>query len=318
MARPKRYHYPGCFYHVMLRGNHGHDIFFSEVDRYNMCFLLQEGVERYGHKIHAFCFMSNHIHLLVQVGEESLSKIMQNLAFRFSQKVNQRYQRKGRLFQGRFRSILIKEGSYFTRLLRYIHMNPVRANITKCPEKYFWSSHNLYLQRNKASWITIDYGLFKFGKTKEEAICRYSSYVLEEESSEELQELRNNFKDGQVLGDDDFLEVVRNRNAVKTDRLIDLDVILEAACEIFNISKELIILPGKSLKGSFARAIVCILAIKEGKIPIERIALAMNRNSSTISSLISRFKIKYNTTPKLQNEVEKVKERAFKIAELQA
>jgi REP element-mobilizing transposase RayT len=214
----------------MLRGNHGQDIFFSDVDRYNMCFLLQEGVERYGHRIHAYCFMSNHVHLLVQVGEVPLSKIMQNLAFRFSQKMNQRYQRQGRLFQGRFKSILIKEEIYFTRLLRYIHMNPVRAKITDRPENYVWSSHNVYLHRNEMSWVTTEYGLSKFGQTKKAAISRYISHVFEEESEEELEELRSNFKDGQVLGDDDFLEIVRSRNAMKVDRPISLEAIIEGVC----------------------------------------------------------------------------------------
>ena len=120
MARSKRYYYPVAFYHVMLRVNHAQDIFFSDVDRYNMCFLLQEGRERYGHRIHAFCFMRNHIHLLIQVGETSLSKIIQNLAFRHTRKINHRMNRLGRLYQGRFKSVLIEEESYFLRLLRYI------------------------------------------------------------------------------------------------------------------------------------------------------------------------------------------------------
>jgi putative transposase len=181
--------------------------------------------------------MSNHVHLLIQVGEVPLSKIMQNLAFRFSQKVNQRYRRQGRLFQGRFRSILRKEEVYFTRLLRYIHMNPVCANIVDRLENYVWSSHNAYRHQNLLAWVTTEYWLFKFGKTKEDAISNYSSYVLEEQSLEELEELRNNFKDGQVLGDDDFLEIVRSKNAIKMNELLPFEAIMEAVCEIIDIHK---------------------------------------------------------------------------------
>lgn len=125
MARPNRYHIPGSLYHVMLRGNNGHDIFFSDADRSSMCLFLQQGVEKYGHRIHAFCFMKNHIHLLVQAGEVPLSKIVHNLAFRYSQRINRKNKRYGHLFQGRFKAILIEESAYFSRLLRYIHMNPV-------------------------------------------------------------------------------------------------------------------------------------------------------------------------------------------------
>ncbi len=67
MARKLRYHLSGAFYHVMLRGNDGQKIFFNDGDRCRMCLLIQQGVERYGYRIHAFCLMSNHIHLLVQV-----------------------------------------------------------------------------------------------------------------------------------------------------------------------------------------------------------------------------------------------------------
>ena len=88
------------------------DIFFSDSDRYHMCFLLQEGIEKYGRRIHGFCFMKNHIHLLVQVGEISLSKIMQNVSFRYSQEINYKYNKVGRLFQGRFKAILIDEAIF--------------------------------------------------------------------------------------------------------------------------------------------------------------------------------------------------------------
>ena len=136
MTRKSRYHVPGAFYHVMLRGNDGQEIFFSDADRCRMCLLIQQGVERYGHRIHAFCFMSNHIHLLLQVGDIHISKIMHNLAFRYSQKTNRQYSKIGHLFQGRFKACLVEETSYFLRLLRYIHMNPVRAGLVKIAALY--------------------------------------------------------------------------------------------------------------------------------------------------------------------------------------
>ena len=79
MARKPRIHYPGAFYHVILRGNGGQDIFFSKNDRTKFYLLLQEGIERFGHRIHAFCLMTNHIHLVIQIGDIPLSKIMQNV-----------------------------------------------------------------------------------------------------------------------------------------------------------------------------------------------------------------------------------------------
>ena len=77
MACKPRIHFPGAVYHVILRGNGGQDIFYSEEDRFRLYLLLQEGIERFGHRIHAFCLMTNHIHMAIQVRDIALSKIIQ-------------------------------------------------------------------------------------------------------------------------------------------------------------------------------------------------------------------------------------------------
>ena len=117
-------------------------------------FAHSRGIERYGHRIHAFCLMGNHIHLLVQVGHTPLSKIVHNLAFRYSQYINRRHDKIGHLFQGRFKSILIDENSYFLRLIRYIHMNPVRAKLLRDPEENQWSGHSAYVGSADIAWLT--------------------------------------------------------------------------------------------------------------------------------------------------------------------
>ena len=106
MARNPRIHFPCAFFHVMLRGNGGQDIFFSSEDRTRLCFLLQEGVERFNHRIHAFCFMGNHIHIVIPVNVIPLSKIIQNFSFRYTRYINTALARTGHLFQGRYKAIL--------------------------------------------------------------------------------------------------------------------------------------------------------------------------------------------------------------------
>ena len=76
MARKQRVHYPGALYHVILRGNGGQEIFFNPADRFRFYLLLQEGIERYRHRIHAFCLMTNHGHLAIQVGDIGLPRII--------------------------------------------------------------------------------------------------------------------------------------------------------------------------------------------------------------------------------------------------
>ena len=122
MARKSRIHYPGAVYHVILRGNGGQDIFFARQDRTRFYLLLQEGVERFGHRIHAFCCMTNHVHLAIQVAEIPLAKIMQNVSFRYTRHINNREKRIGHLFQGRYKALLIDADSYLLELVRYIHL----------------------------------------------------------------------------------------------------------------------------------------------------------------------------------------------------
>jgi len=134
MARKPRLHYIGAVYHVMVRGNSGQNIFADDEDRYRFYLFLQEGVEKFGYRIHAFCLMNNHVHLAIQVGDKPLSRIMQTLCFRYTQWVNSRQKRVGHLFQGRYKAIVVDADAYLAELVRYIHLNPVRAKIVKTPE----------------------------------------------------------------------------------------------------------------------------------------------------------------------------------------
>lgn len=152
MPRQPRIHFPGAVYHVMLRGNGGQDIFLDSGDRSRFLFLLQQGVERFGHRIHAYCLMSNHVHFALQVANVSLSKIMQNLGFRYTQYFNRKLERSDHLFQGRFKAILLDEENYLLELVRYIHRNPVRAGMVKDLDEFVWSSHGCYLGAGATPW----------------------------------------------------------------------------------------------------------------------------------------------------------------------
>jgi REP element-mobilizing transposase RayT len=145
MARKQRIHYPGALYHVILRGNARQDIFFDDGDRSRFILLLQEAVEKFGFRIHAYCLMTNHVHLAVQVGVTPLSRIMQNLSLRYTTWINRRLNRSGHLFQGRYKAVLIDADSFLLELVAYIHLNPVRAGMVATPENYHWSSHCAYL-----------------------------------------------------------------------------------------------------------------------------------------------------------------------------
>jgi REP element-mobilizing transposase RayT len=136
MARKPRIHYPGAAYHVILRGNAGLPIFFDERDRYRLYLFLQSVVEKFDCRVHGFCLMTNHIHLIIQTGELSLSHIMQSLSLRYTKWINYTQARTGHVFQGRYKALLLDADTYLQELVRYVHLNPVRAGIATSPDEY--------------------------------------------------------------------------------------------------------------------------------------------------------------------------------------
>jgi putative transposase len=124
MARP----------HVTARGNHRQDIFFKHADRQLLDEIMSEALERSGARIHAYCWMTNHVHLLVQVGERPLGRLMQQVGARFARTIQKELRTTGHLFENRYHALLVDVDNYFLELLRYIHLNPVRAHIVSLPQ----------------------------------------------------------------------------------------------------------------------------------------------------------------------------------------
>ena len=116
MARKPRIHYPSAAYHVILRGNAGDPVFFDERDRYRLYLILQYAVEKLGCRIHGFCLMTNHIHLVMQVGDIPLSRIMQNISLRYTNWINFTRSRAGHVFQGRYKACFSTQTSTFSSL----------------------------------------------------------------------------------------------------------------------------------------------------------------------------------------------------------
>ncbi len=206
MARKPRLHLPGGLYHVMLRGNGGQDIFFDDEDRYHLYLLIQQGVERYSHRIHGFCCMPNHLHLAIQVAEDPLSAIMQNLSFRYTRWFNKKQVRTGHLFQGRYKAILVDADNYLLELVRYIHLNPVRAGIVKKPQDYAWSGHRAYLGIETLPWLDTDWVLRQFAKRLKTCRQRYEAFVQAGTKEGYRREFHQGGEDSRVLADNRFLE----------------------------------------------------------------------------------------------------------------
>lgn len=212
MPRKSRIYYPGAIYHVMVRGNRGENIFYTDQDRYYFYRLLKESTQRFNYLIHIFCLMSNHVHLVVQVNEFSLSKIMHYLNFRYAQRNNVIRDQFGHVFQGRYKAILVEDNSYLTELVRYIHLNPVNAGIVVDPVSYKWSSHRSYLKMELLDWLHTDLVENILAKSSANRLDAYLQWMKEEVTTKFDIIYLKNF--------DELVKIVCQYYSILTDEII--------------------------------------------------------------------------------------------------
>jgi REP element-mobilizing transposase RayT len=209
MARPLRVEYPGAVYHVINRGNAGEKIFKNFRDREKFLEYLEKAVERFGLTVHTYCLMSNHYHILLETPEPNLSRAIQWVNVSYASYFNRKYQRNGHLFQGRFKSILVDADIYLKQLSRYIHLNPVRANIVKRPAEYQWSSYLAFTGKaSQHEWLEVDWLLSQFGRKKKDAAKNYIDFV-EKVDANELENPSKDLSGGFILGNPDFVTWVK-------------------------------------------------------------------------------------------------------------
>lgn len=143
--RKKRIWYPGAMYHVMNRGVNHQNIFGDQADYEYFRVLLEYAKKDYLFVLHAYCFMTNHFHLLLETKEEAIWKIMKKIGESYAGYYNDKYERDGPLFRGRYRAVIVEDDTYFLQVSRYITLNPVQAGMVTAAEHYKWSSYQTFL-----------------------------------------------------------------------------------------------------------------------------------------------------------------------------
>jgi len=309
MARKPRVHYPGALYHVILRGNSGQTIFLDDNDRTRFYLLIQEGVERFGHRIHAFCLMTNHVHLAIQIADISLSRILQNLSFRYTRWVNWRQGKTGHLFQGRYKAVLIDADTYLQELTRYIHLNPVRAGMVRETEKYPWSSYRAYLGLETIPWLTTDWVLSQFSKRLSVARRAYMRFIQEGKGGGHQEEYhRGSDTDSRILGDEPFIGRVLDEKQMKQRQKVSLDKIMVEVCRYFSLKEKDLGGVGKDRRLSEVRGIAAWLVLELGVCTLGELGKRTGRDVSTLSSAARRLQIRSKTDLKLAERMKELLE----------
>jgi REP element-mobilizing transposase RayT len=307
MARKPRVYFPGALYHVTLRGNAGQAIFFDDRDRTRFYLLLQEGVERFRHCIHAFCLMSNHVHLAVQVSDIPLSRIVQNVSFRYTKWINWRQNRTGHLFQGRYKAVLVDADAYLLELVRYIHLNPVRAGIVKEPEAYLWNSHRAYLGLEEIPWLTTEWVLGQFSKKTGSARKGYARFIEDGRKRGKQKEYQKGSEtDSRILGDESFIERVLEKEERRSRRRVSLDRILREVCKSFTLKEEELLVSGRGHALSRARGMAAWVVMECGAGTLGELSRRTGRDITTLSSGAKRLQKRAKTDLELAGKVRRL------------
>jgi putative transposase len=290
MPRKPRLHIDGGYYHVILRGNHRNPIFFTSADRELFAALVADNIERFGLRVHAFCWMSNHVHLLMQVGSVPLARAMMRIAGSFARHMQKHQHTSGHFFERRYRAILVDADEYMLELVRYIHLNPVRAGMVKDPAAYSWSGHRSYLGTHSIPWLTTDFVLSMFAsemRSAREAYGRFISAGVDGQFDKEL--VMGNANDSRVLGSDRFVE---NLNHCLPKRcLLSIDQIASRLCTAHDIDAAQLSSASRARSLSLIRALVVHHALHLRVASLSDLARHFNRSASALSQSLDHNRL---------------------------
>ncbi len=301
MPRSSRIHYYSAISHVMIRGNYKQNIFFENSDRERFLALLENGTIRFGYKIHLFCLMSNHVHLVVEVTQIPLSKIMQSIMTSYSMYLNNKQNRTGHLFQGRYKSLLIQDESYLAELCFYIHMNPIAAGIAHNLNEYSWSSHHFYNNTQQPSWITIDLVKGAINARFPNEPNAYTVFMRSQKTSEIISNISFDV-DGILTIDDQINKKINSRSDLSLTHL-SIEEIRAIICKQLNIEEGLISSVSLNQKVVFARSMIAYFAHYHGRYYLKDIASSMARCSDTVSRTMHKHLINANSNKEISKTI---------------
>ncbi len=221
MPRKPRIQDKGMIHHIVVRGNNSKDIFYNDNDRIKYLQLLHTYKKRYHFIILAYCFMDNHVHLLVKQKLLNLSDFMGGIQQSYTQYFNTKYKESGHVFEQRFKSYPCSDEAYYISLIAYIHNNPKKAKLVENLDDYVWSSHNAIMGNTYCDICDVDQLFRLIGRDKESSRNEYL-WLLGEVSDSELKE---NYMVGDELEFAESSAWIDERKEQISKRYLDIDEI---------------------------------------------------------------------------------------------
>jgi putative transposase len=283
MPRRARLDVPGVLQHVMARGIEKRDVFLDERDRRLFLERLSELLVRSHTGCFAWALLPNHFHLLLRPGDSTLATLMRSLLTSHAVRFNRRYRRVGHLFQNRYKSIVCEEEPYLLELVRYIHLNPLRAGLVKDLSDlatYPWSGHAVLLGKLLLPGQVTDEILVRFSSDRDEARRRYTRFVQDGVPLGRIPELSSGGPrprpepsedsgapgsgDTRVLGSQSYLEHLRSD--VRLHRLLrpalSLAELVDQTALLCGVEPRAVRRRGRRREVADARAVICFLGVR--------------------------------------------------------
>jgi REP element-mobilizing transposase RayT len=285
MPRRPRVHAAGAFYHVTLRGNHRQAIFRRDGDRTILNALVAEQMERYGARVHAYCWMTNHLHMLVQVSDMPLGRPMQGISARYARWFQSTLPTTGHLFERRYHALLVARDSYLLEVVRYIHLNPVRADLVRDPIEYPWSSHAVYAGDRYEPWVSTGFILGMLSPNAVTARSAYREFMRQGTPGAD--------DNGSLPGECDVKLLSRIRFAEPNGHPTEsLEQLIARHCQAFEVPPEHLTAPGRDRRLTRIRAAIAHEAVARRVASLAAVARRFNRDESSIRECVQRHERK--------------------------
>ena len=308
MPRKPRLFVPGALHHVMARGIEGRSIFNDDEDRFHFLSLLSEGIAQCGFKCYAWVLMDNHYHLLLRTNEKPLSVLMRSLNSKYARWFRKKNHSSGYVFQDRFKSIVTQDQGYIEQLVRYIHLNPIRAR--KCKtianlDHHPWSGHAVLMGTKQSVFQDTRDILRRFGKDHRIAVQEYRRFIQEGIDRDDgrglMKFIRMNNKDAidrhepgcWIIGDQEFVKAALEHD--KTNRLQvasyrkngwTIQKVVEEVARQLKIDAGEILKRGRGNERSIFRKVAAALSHRVCGMPIIGIARFYGIGAASVSRML--------------------------------
>lgn len=300
MPRKPRIEFPGAFYHVIARGNNRQTVFEDKKDFEEFLQSLAGARERFPYTLYAYVLMTNHFHLLIETQQFPLSRIMGSVLTRYSRSFNRRHKRIGHLFAARYKAILCQKDAYLLELVRYIHLNPVRAHMVKSPADWPWSSHRTYLGRAPNPFLNTQEVLTRFSRMDSRARAAYAGFVREGLSFGHKNELYPP-ETLPLLGSTTFVkEMTRQQKDLEpSSRPLSLPLpeLAERLCVHLKLAAPALQGPSRERSIARARAFLAFLSFQYARLPLNKVARFLHRHPSALTKAFRSAKHVFERNP---------------------